>query len=311
MPFYRSRYNNNIVEAFVYTGAHNREFLLYWVAKYGGNMVVKRPWHLWKQQDEYLLIKSRGGQRVDKMDWIIRGLDGKESTFDAWSHELFDRDFKEDPTISENLPKDRVGEKVLLSAANIWFKPPQSNNDECWIQTLTGNKFSLTNPSVDHIIDTEIAFCLAKKCRFSGHCIGFYSVAQHSVLVCDLVKTPELKLPALLHDAHEIYTGFGDVCRPAKKLNKEVGYFLDWHTKKIDAVIAEKFGFDPELFYHEEIKYADSQALSTEARDIMSKAPAEWANMPPASNKHEVKVMNYGDAAILFMEKLNNLTGIN
>ena len=83
-----------------------------------------------------------------------------------------------------------------------------------WIQTLEGYKFDLLKPDTKLITPETIAACLARKCRFGGHCISFHSVAQHSIFVCDLVSNP-LKLPALLHDAHEVYSGFGDVLSPA------------------------------------------------------------------------------------------------
>ena len=95
-----------------------------------------------------------------------------------------------------------------------------------WIQTLDGGAFYVLQPDVNLINVDTIATCLSKTCRFKGHCRGFYSVAQHSLLVESLVKTPELKLPALLHDAHEVYSGFGDVASPIKKL-PEIREFLD------------------------------------------------------------------------------------
>ena len=85
-----------------------------------------------------------------------------------------------------------------------------------------------------------------------------------------------MKLPALLHDAHEVYTGFGDVCSPVKHFAPKLEEF----EHKIDIVIADKFVFDPELFYHKEIKHADLVMCATEKRFLMGPAPSSWGNMP-------------------------------
>jgi len=157
-----------------------------------------------------------------------------------------------------------------------------------WIQTLDGKKFDLKNPSADMIDPETIIVGLSRMCRFGCHCNKFYSVGQHSVLVCDLVKEPELKLAALLHDAHELYWGFGDIARPAKKLfGKKFGRCLVGLAWRIDLEIARRFGFSPDLFYQKEIKYADDVALATEKRDLMNPAPFEWEPLP---DPHSIKI---------------------
>lgn len=54
----------------------------------------------------------------------------------------------------------------------------------------------------------EIAESLARQCRFNGH-LGWESVAVHSVRVARRLEhmPPPVRLAALLHDAHEAYTG--------------------------------------------------------------------------------------------------------
>ena len=83
-----------------------------------------------------------------------------------------------------------------------------------WILTQTGKRFDLFEPDADMIDPRDIAHSLAHLCRFNGHTREFYSVAQHSCLVADLVPT-EHKLAALLHDATEAY--IGDMVRPLKQ----------------------------------------------------------------------------------------------
>jgi len=151
-----------------------------------------------------------------------------------------------------------------------------------WIQTREGYIFDLLQPRAAAIEIETIARVLSRKCRFGGHSVPFYSVAQHSCFVAYLVEPKELKLPALLHDAHEVYSGFGDVLRPAKRLAANRGFvILGDIERKIDIELGERFGFDYQLLHSEWVKYADAVALATEARDVMCKPPQPWEELPP------------------------------
>jgi hypothetical protein len=82
-----------------------------------------------------------------------------------------------------------------------------------WIQTASGRKFWPMDPSVHDVEIGDIAHALSMLCRFGGHCLRFYSVAEHSVLLSRAAPRPH-KLWALLHDASEAY--LVDVPRPIK-----------------------------------------------------------------------------------------------
>lgn len=176
-----------------------------------------------------------------------------------------------------------------------------------WIQTLDGAAFDLLEPDYQKINPDTIAACLAKTCRFKGHCRGFYSVAQHSLLVESLVFSDDLRLPALLHDAHEVYTGFGDVARPAKYINDDMRRFLSSHERFIDVQIAKRFGFDPVKFQHEQIKQADGIALATEQRDVMVPCDRQWSEMPAPSPVLFIEPMDMDEAMRRFSARLYEL----
>ncbi len=55
------------------------------------------------------------------------------------------------------------------------------------MQTLTGRRMNPLDASPEDIDPDDIAGALANICRFGGHSRAFYSVAQHSVIVCDLL----------------------------------------------------------------------------------------------------------------------------
>jgi len=88
------------------------------------------------------------------------------------------------------------------------------------ILTLSGKHFNLFNPTPEMIDIHDIASGLSNKGHFSGLTPSFFSIAQHSTMVCDEFSfwdplvDPGLKLLALLHDAAEAYVG--DMIKPLK-----------------------------------------------------------------------------------------------
>lgn len=136
-----------------------------------------------------------------------------------------------------------------------------------WILTASGKRFDLFEPDADMIDPRDISHSLAHLCRFNGHTREFYSVAQHSCIVAELVPE-EHKLAALLHDAPEAY--LGDMTRPLKQWISTFQHFEDcvWWR------VCEHFGIAPELPTC--IYKADLIALATERRDLMPTDPAIW-----------------------------------
>jgi hypothetical protein len=175
-----------------------------------------------------------------------------------------------------------------------------------WIQTLKGRRFDIANPKAELIDIHEIAVSLSRKCRFGGHTKHFYSVAQHSVIVCDLVDDQKLKLPALLHDAHEAYSGFGDVLSPAKNLSRQAKGFIDFIHFGIDSKIAERFSFNQYWLDNEHIRHADMVALATEKRDLMAACECDW---PPMPKPMAAIIEPLGEVAarMLFMQRFSEL----
>lgn len=144
-----------------------------------------------------------------------------------------------------------------------------------WIQTYTGQKFEPLEPKFEQIHIGDIAHSLSLLCRFVGHCREFYSVAQHSIYVSQIVPNmpPDLALYGLLHDASEAY--ISDIGGPIKRYI--VGY-SEVEKRLMDAIL-QRYGLHPSL--PREVKYADLTLLATEKRDLMSYCPYEWFPMPP------------------------------
>ncbi len=139
-----------------------------------------------------------------------------------------------------------------------------------YISTYLGHRFFPLEPKIDQIHIEDIAHGLAYICRFNGQTTQFYSVAQHSLMVCDLVAD-DYKFAALLHDAAEAY--LGDMVKPLKRLLPEFAEI----EHRVSAIIAEAFNI-PESDYSA-IKQADLIALATEKRDLMPNSTEAWLDL--------------------------------
>jgi hypothetical protein len=128
-----------------------------------------------------------------------------------------------------------------------------------WFFTLSGRRQWVRAPNVEDIVLEDIAEPLAKLCRFNGQCRGFYSVAQHAVLVSHLVP-PHLAFDGLNHDDTEGY--LGDVIRPVKaELRRYKKLERIW-----EPAVAQRFGLQYPM--PAEVKKADLLALAWERRDL-------------------------------------------
>jgi hypothetical protein len=131
------------------------------------------------------------------------------------------------------------------------------------IETVTGRLFDYHAPVID--ID-DVAHGLAHACRFAGHTSRFYSVAEHSVLVANIVhaEAPHIALAALWHDAHEAY--MGDLPTPLKAI---IGKRWKHIASRIDEAVSDHLGLEVDL-RHPIIKLADELAMAYEASLLMT-----------------------------------------
>ena len=144
------------------------------------------------------------------------------------------------------------------------------------IQTVSGRWVDPLAPRPDDLDIEDIAQALSNQCRFGGHTRVFYSVAQHSAIVCDLVlergADPETALAALLHDAGEAY--LVDLPHPLKH-RSELGPPYRRAEARLEAAIQERFAVGP---LDPSLKPLDRSLLATE-RALFTSTDGRWPEL--------------------------------
>jgi hypothetical protein len=137
------------------------------------------------------------------------------------------------------------------------------------IQTVSGRRFNPLDPDPSEIEIGDIARALSNQCRFGGHARSYYSVAQHSCLVADLVAQRGADaaaiLWALLHDASEAY--LVDLPHPLKH-RSALGRLYAAAEDRVQAAVCERFELPPDP--PPLVKQVDRALLATERRDLAS-----------------------------------------
>lgn len=179
-------------------------------------------------------------------------------------------------------------------------------------QLLSGRVFVIGGPKQQLISIRDIAGQLAKICRFSGATQQFYSVAQHSVLVADILcSNPKVALYGLLHDAHQII--IGDITSTKKALLQfGAGDALLNLQNHCDEIIYNSFGlpYPAQADVHTCIKRADLIALATERRDLMAESSIDWGALPDAHSK-VIKPWAWPKAEEMFLKKYDDLSAMS
>lgn len=156
------------------------------------------------------------------------------------------------------------------------------SNPKHWMQTYTTRAFRFDDPTSLDIVIQDIARPLSRIPRFCGHTNFALSVAEHSVVVSRIVKQLDgdelTQLHALMHDAHEAFTG--DIPTPLKNYMREVhGFDISQVQAVINTNILAALGV-PELHGFEQVEKilaADRYALKIE-RDKFMESSLDWGD---------------------------------
>jgi 5'-deoxynucleotidase YfbR-like HD superfamily hydrolase len=154
-----------------------------------------------------------------------------------------------------------------------------------WVETASGRRVDLMNPTPEDICPRDIAHHLAILNRFSGATHAPLSIAQHSLLVLEIAESTirnmdlepsistAIRRYALLHDAHEAYKG--DDSSPKKRALRNLSDGnspISMLEIALDQAIFSRFAlaWPTPKAWADIVKKADLIALATERRDLMN-----------------------------------------
>lgn len=148
-----------------------------------------------------------------------------------------------------------------------------------WMQTYTGRAFWPLDPRPEEVFLIDVAHSLSMQCRFAGHCLRFYSVAEHSVLMTRKVieNTTGMLLAEtirqaaqtfLLHDGPEAY--LIDLPRPVKRFIPDYKVAED----RVWQAVRTRFGLALDLPVS--LKSYDNSILIDEMQQNMAPPPMDW-----------------------------------
>lgn len=183
-------------------------------------------------------------------------------------------------------------------------------NGRAWQRMLSGRRLDLLSPSPLDVEIEDIAHGLSRVARWNGQTSGAwaYSVAQHSLLVCDLYcalrpDTPQQwRLAALLHDAAEYVVG--DLISPFKAA---VGADYKDLEVRLEQAINLRFGLPAMLpkKVKADIKRADRAAAYFEAVAVAGFAAEEARTIfsrPRNITCPEIRPLSPGRAKRAFLD---------
>jgi 5'-deoxynucleotidase YfbR-like HD superfamily hydrolase len=140
----------------------------------------------------------------------------------------------------------------------------------------SGALLDLRDPDPDVITLKDVAVSLARTCRFPGQAPRWHSVAEHSIIVSQLLhdEPREVRLAGLMHDCAEI--GMSDIPTPVKAL-------IRGHRRierDLDLAILQALDLPPDLravMHGPVVKAADRLCLAMEVRDLLG---TTWEGVP-------------------------------
>jgi len=174
------------------------------------------------------------------------------------------------------------------------------------IRTVSGRLFDPRNPEDFEYTIEDIAHSLSHQCRYIGHCSWFYSVADHSIMACQIIRDrypdrPDLALEALLHDASEAF--LTDVASPIKALLPDYQQL----ESRIQKEIAKQFRIPHPM--SPEVHLVDKQLLVAEMKVLFGSVIEGLPPIPEPQEPIEIYPddMDPDASYILFLKLFRSL----
>jgi hypothetical protein len=168
--------------------------------------------------------------------------------------------------------------------------------------TFTGKQVNPFDIRPEDICIEDIAHHLSLACRYNGAVPYHYSVAQHALLVADILMLhgapPIVECAGLHHDDSE--TWLGDVTTPIKRDPMSEGY--RGVESRAMRVVETVFGLPYGSTEADIVKWADNEALEREWWSLI-----EPNGLPTPPGVTEMRPRNVEDAFLLRAATLDRL----
>lgn len=174
------------------------------------------------------------------------------------------------------------------------------------VLTPSGDYVSLVEPVGNAFKISDIAHTLSQICRAGGRTRQFYSEAQHSVLLSQLVQV-EYRLQALLHNAAAAYCG---AVVEQMKDQERMGPYRAFELAMQERLF-EAFGVVPTANSNAAIEHAYLQMRASERRDLMAPDTTPWPSLAgvlprQASISPQMPIT----AEAMYLKRFKELTGV-
>jgi hypothetical protein len=180
--------------------------------------------------------------------------------------------------------------------------------------TRSGIEFDLLRPLPTMVLVEDVAYHTARLNRWCGAARRTISVAEHALLVVEIlerdfgVRAPLVLRAGLHHDSEEAYTG--DLTGPMKALLRALGVDFNGCTERIRDAVRQHFGIAAAAVAHRDlIKQADTLSRHTEYRDLVCR-PSERDLHPPGVSWIDLNSrggMTAHDWTVAFLDKHDEL----
>ena len=167
------------------------------------------------------------------------------------------------------------------------------------VETCSGRYVDVRHPDPTTIDTVDIAHALSMQCRFNGHVLDFYSVAEHCVRVASHLPA-SLRIHGLLHDAAEAYVG--DVVTPVKRWLRG---FAGMEDRTLHAIYAHLQVSCPGTAERKLVHQADLLALREEAWALLPSQGRWYADGQVKAPASPVLCLPPAAAKELWLESLN------
>lgn len=156
-------------------------------------------------------------------------------------------------------------------------------NHSAWSLLATGKIVDFHDPQPDTIDIYNLIYAISQTNRYVGNTIGFYSNAEHSVLIAQKLLQdgfpPLVALGGLMHDLSEGV--IGDISYPMQQYlfgeAPEAKVAYKRLQRKIDEIICAQVGVSPaETIYHPKVKEYDLRICLDERKVFLGGNNTPW-----------------------------------